>query len=134
MPSRQRGLPPRAQDRSFLRSLDDMTDPGPRPADEALGTSVGSGTSVSQDTPRTASASAAADRGRSVDAPAARQHVKLRADLADQMRDAVWFFSEHGRPRVQLGELLDEAIAAWLEQSKRAHNGGDDFPHKGRLR
>lgn len=66
--------------------------------------------------------------------PAARQHVKLRADLADQMRDAVWFLSEHGRPRVQLGELLDEAVTAWLEQSKQAHNGGADFPHKGRLR
>ncbi len=63
-----------------------------------------------------------------------REHVKIRRALADEMRDAVWFFSEHGRPRVQLGELLDEAVSDWLDQVKRDHNGGEDFPRKGRLR
>lgn len=28
-----------------------------------------------------------------------RDHVKVARSLADEMRDAVWFFSEHGRPR-----------------------------------
>jgi len=46
----------------------------------------------------------------------------------------VWFLSEHGRPRVQLGELLDEAIEAWLTDAKKQHNGGQAFPHRGRLR
>ncbi len=63
-----------------------------------------------------------------------RQHVKLRSDLADEVRDAVWFLSEHGRPRVQLGELLDEAVDAWLADAKVRYNGGGDFPHRGRLR
>lgn len=66
--------------------------------------------------------------------PEPRDHVKLRRSLADEMRDAVWFLSEHGRPRVQLGELLDEAVAAWLAQVKAHHNGGVDFPRRGRLR
>jgi hypothetical protein len=50
------------------------------------------------------------------------------------MRDAVWFFSEHGRPRVQLGELLDEAVETWLAEAKKAYNDGQNFPHRGRLR
>ena len=62
------------------------------------------------------------------------EHVKVRRALADEMRDAVWFLSEHGRPRVRLGELLDEAVSAWLDEVKREHNGGEDFPRRGRLR
>jgi hypothetical protein len=54
--------------------------------------------------------------------------------LADEMRDAVWFLSEHGRPRVQLGEILDEAVERWLTEVKQEHNGGKDFPRRGRLR
>jgi len=50
------------------------------------------------------------------------------------MRDAVWFLSEHGRPRVQLGELFDEAVRAWLDAAKAEHNGGEPFPVRGRLR
>ena len=65
---------------------------------------------------------------------APRDHVKLRRDLAAEMRDAVWFLTEHGRPRVQLGELLDEAVEGWLADAKKTHNGGDHFPHRGRLR
>ncbi len=42
-----------------------------------------------------------------------------------------WFLSGHGRPRVQLGELLDEAIEAWLSDAKEQHNGGQTFPHLG---
>jgi hypothetical protein len=60
--------------------------------------------------------------------------VKLRRSLADEMRDAVWFLSEHGRPRVQLGEILDEAVERWLTEVKQEHNGGEDFPRRGRLR
>jgi hypothetical protein len=56
--------------------------------------------------------------------------VKLRRDLANEMRDAVWFLSEHGRPRVHLGELLDEAIAGWLQATKAAHNDGRRFPRR----
>jgi hypothetical protein len=56
-----------------------------------------------------------------------REHVKVRRALADEMRDAVWFLSEHGRPRVRLGELLDEAVSAWLDEVKREHNGGRAF-------
>lgn len=63
-----------------------------------------------------------------------RDHVKLRRSLADEMRDAVWFLSEHGRPRVQLGEILDEAVERWLTDVKQQHNGGEDFPRRGRLR
>lgn len=60
--------------------------------------------------------------------------MKLRRSLADEMRDAVWFLSEHGRPRVQLGEILDEAVERWLTEVKQEHNGGKDFPRRGRLR
>jgi hypothetical protein len=63
-----------------------------------------------------------------------RDHLKLRRSLADEMRDAVWFLSEHGRPRVQLGEILDEAVERWLTEVKQEHNGGKDFPRRGRLR
>ena len=63
-----------------------------------------------------------------------RDHVKVARPLVAEMRDAVWFLSEHGRPRVQLGELLDEAIGAWLRAAKADHNGGQAFPVKGRLR
>jgi len=63
-----------------------------------------------------------------------RDHVKLRRSLADEMRDAVWFLSEHGRPRVQLGEILDEAVERWLTEVKQERNGGEDFPRRGRLR
>ena len=63
-----------------------------------------------------------------------RQHVKVRSDLADEVRAAVWFLSERGRPRVQLGELLDEAVEEWLAAAKKLHNEGRDFPDRGRLR
>lgn len=60
--------------------------------------------------------------------------MKLARSLADEMRDAVWFLSEHGRPRVQLGELLDEAVRSWLAAAKATHNEGNQFPVRGRLR
>ena len=63
-----------------------------------------------------------------------RDHVKVARPLVDEMRDAVWFLSEHGRPRVQLGELLDEAISAWLKTVKAEHTRGAAFPVRGRLR
>lgn len=83
--------------------------------------------------------SVSVDRGNS-DTPGAkptatpRDHVKVSRPLVDEMRDAVWFLSEHGRPRVQLGELLDEAISAWLKTVKAEHTRGAAFPVRGRLR
>lgn len=50
------------------------------------------------------------------------------------MRDAVWYLSEHGRPRVQLGEIVDEAIGEWLAKTKAEHTAGEPFPQRGRLR
>src|SRR4051794_19809739 len=67
----------------------------------------------------------------------AQSVVQGRKELsraAYEKRDAVWFLSEHGRPRVQLGELLDEVVEAWLAEAKKTHNQGQDFPHRGRLR
>ena len=89
------------------------------------GTSNTSGTESASGTRGTSSASMPTEP---------REHVKVRRALADEMRDAVWFLSEHGRPRVRLGELLDEAVSAWLDEVKREHNGGEGFPRRGRLR
>lgn len=63
-----------------------------------------------------------------------RDHVKIDRELAQQMRNAVWFLAEHGRPRVQLGELIDEAVTEWLTKMEVEHNGGQAFPDRGRLR
>lgn len=63
-----------------------------------------------------------------------RDHVKVARPLVEEMRDAVWFLSEHGRPRVLLGELLDEAVRTWLTAAKGEHNDGQGFPVRGRLR
>ena len=137
---RRNALPPgrRASD----AALDSLIDPG---------TSGTSGLSVTRDTPdnrrtsdnrgstvtsgirgnRDARGTQGASGARSNEP---RDHVKLRRSLADEMRDAVWFLSEHGRPRVQLGEILDEAVERWLTEVKQEHNGGEDFPRRGRLR
>jgi len=113
------------------RALDTLTDPE--------GTSGVRGTGGVRESEETAGTSGTSDtvvtRGTSVRSKAIpREHVKLRRDLADEVRDAVWFLSEHGRPRVQLGELLDEAIDAWLIVAKEQYNEGHTFPHRGRLR
>lgn len=136
MPERQsRGLPQRSG-RAFAKSLDSLTDTAVRPIHPPTGTPGSSDTSVSSGTsdtptrvPTTASSAPQATQAR-----VARQHVKLRGDLADSLRDAVWFLSEHGRPRVQLGEVLDEAVGEWLRRATAEHNEGQPFPHKGRLR
>ncbi len=111
--------------RPMDRALDTLTDPegtsGVRESEETSGTSGTSGTGVTRSTSIRSKANP-------------REHVKLRRDLADEVRDAVWFLSEHGRPRVQLGELLDEAIDAWLIVAKEQYNEGHTFPHRGRLR
>jgi len=102
-----------------------------------LGTADVSGTA---DTPGTSGTSGTSDVSGPADtsatkkAPEQRDHVKVARSLAAEMRDAVWFLSEHGRPRVQLGELLDEAVRAWLNVAKAKHNGGEPFPARGRLR
>lgn len=120
--------------------LDDLTDPGnsdtrvtsdnagSQVTEDTLGISVSSANSGNRDT--------AGTRGTRGTKPSAepRDHVKLARSLADEMRDAVWFLTEHGRPRVQLGELLDEAVRGWLEGAKAEHNDGESFPARGRLR
>jgi hypothetical protein len=150
--SRSRGLPRGEAASALSQVLDTLTDP------------VASDTSGNPNTPGTPDFSGAGDapgasvtsvpldaHGTSVGAsgtsgtssepdtserrpPTRRTHVKLRNDLACEVRDAVWFLSEHGRPRVQLGELLDEAIEAWLAEAKKTYNEGQDFPHRGLLR
>jgi hypothetical protein len=143
--SRSRGLPRGEAASALSQVLDTLTDPvtsetpgtrdisgtgdapGASGTSEPLdthGTSIGAGTSGPPGTSDTSERRP----------PARRTHVKLRNDLACEMRDAVWFLSEHGRPRVQLGELLDEAIEAWLAEAKKTHNEGQDFPHRGLLR
>ena len=102
---------------------------------EGLGTRDTSDTSDTRDTPGirgipgTQQGTATNGNHREV-----RTHVKVRGPLVDEMRDAVWFLSEHGRPRVQLGELIDEAVAEWLSRIKAELNGAEDFPRRGRLR
>lgn len=147
--------------RPSLSVLDDLTDPGTRgnsgtsgtsgtrgasislvtpDAQETAGTSVSSGNAVSSGAPEPSVVSVTSDtaeisgtRGART-GPELRDHVKVARDLANEMRDAVWFLSEHGRPRVQLGELLDEAVEAWLARTKTETNGGEPFPKRGRLR
>jgi hypothetical protein len=140
--SRSRGLPSPTAATPLTQVLDTLTDPGTPGTSDPSVTPVNSVASDSRDTAGTPGSSdhrgvsdTAGTRGTSEKPkPAARDHVKLRRDLAADMRDAVWFLSEHGRPRVQLGELLDEAVEAWLAEAKKTHNEGQDFPHRGRLR
>ena len=140
--SRSRGLPSPTTATPLSQVLDTLTDPS------TPGTSDGSDASdtvVTPGNPDSSGATGATVNRRTLDdsgnrgtsergKPPARDHVKLRSDLAAEMRDAVWFFSEHGRPRVQLGELLDEAVETWLAEAKKAYNDGQNFPHRGRLR
>jgi hypothetical protein len=155
--SRSRGLPSPTAVTPLTQVLDTLTDPGTPGTSDPSVTPANSVASDSRDTAVTPGSSdhrgvsdtagtpgssdhrgvshTAGTRGTSEKPkPAARDHVKLRRDLAADMRDAVWFLSEHGRPRVQLGELLDEAVEAWLAEAKKTHNEGQDFPHRGRLR
>jgi hypothetical protein len=143
--SRSRGLPRGEAASALSQVIDTLTDPVtsdiPGTPDISVtgnssGALVNSGTSEPLDAHGTSvGAGASSDPDTSERRPPARRtHVKLRNDLACEMRDAVWFLSEHGRPRVQLGELLDEAIEAWLAEAKKTHNEGQNFPHRGLLR
>lgn len=123
--------------------LDDLTDPGPpgtrvvSVVGDTLSTQGTSGTeriSVPLDTRDTPINSVTSGVPGPKPTAEPRTHVKVAASLAGEMRDAVWFLSEHGRPRVQLGELFDEAVRAWLDAAKAEHNGGEPFPVRGRLR
>jgi hypothetical protein len=137
---RRNALPPGR--RASEAALDSLIDPGTsgtsgasvlrdssdnRSTSDNRGSTVTSGIRGNRDTGGVRGASGA----RSIEP---RDHVKLRRSLADEMRDAVWFLSEHGRPRVQLGEILDEAVERWLTEVKQEHNGGENFPRRGRLR
>ena len=146
--SRSRGLPRGEAASALSQVIDTLTDPvtsdTPGTPDisgtgDPPGASVNSGTSEPLDVRGTSVGAGTSGASSDPDTserrpPARRTHVKLRNDLACEMRDAVWFLSEHGRPRVQLGELLDEAIEAWLAEAKKTHNEGQDFPHRGLLR
>jgi hypothetical protein len=140
--SRSRGLPSPTSLTPLSQVLDTLTDPGTAGAPVTSDVSGDGGNSarrkdvVSSGTPGASGPSVTSDdRGNTGQGKLApRDHVKLRQDLAAEMRDAVWFLSEHGRPRVQLGELLDEAVQGWLAEAKKTYNGGHDFPHRGRLR
>lgn len=115
--------------------LDDLTDPGTSGTADSGGTQdtlVASDNDVTQST--LGNLGTKGTLGNSGTKATPRDHVKVSRRLVDEMRDAVWFLSEHGRPRVQLGELLDEAITAWLTEAKAERNGGGPFPVRGRLR
>jgi hypothetical protein len=134
--SRSRGLPSPTTATRLSQVLDTLTDPGTPGTSDTSVTSGSSGSRDDRDTSGAAGSSVTSVTQGSSDTrkPATRDHVKLRSDLAAEMRDAVWFLSEHGRPRVQLGELLDEAVEAWLAEAKKTYNDGQDLPHRGRLR
>lgn len=97
-------------------ALDHLTDPS-----VTSGNAVTSGTGVSREV--------TTKRSRPPS-----EHVRLPRPVVDEMRDAVWFLGEHGRPRVTLVEILEEAVIAWLDQTKKAQNNGEPFPHRGALR
>src|SRR3954464_12790740 len=133
--SRSRGLPSPTTATPLSQVLDTLTDPGPPGTSDV---SVTSDTAVTRGDRESSGAVGVSVNQRTSDdsgnrgtserrKPAARDHVKLRSDLAAEMRGAVWFLSEHGRPRVQLGELLDEAVETWLVEAKKAHNDGQAF-------
>jgi len=137
---RRNALPPGR--RASEAALDSLIDPGTSGTSDASvlrGSSENRSTSGNRDSSVTSGVQGNRDtigvRGVSgVRSIEPRDHVKLRRSLADEMRDAVWFLSEHGRPRVQLGEILDEAVERWLTEVKQEHNGGENFPRRGRLR
>ena len=107
---------------------------GRKDVSDTIGGSGYEGTSANLGTKGTSDISGSSG-ARAAKPPATpRDHVKVARPLTDEMRDAVWFLSEHGRPRVQLGELLDEAIVAWLGTAKAKYNEGEPFPVRGRLR
>jgi hypothetical protein len=134
---RRNALPPGR--RASEAALDSLIDPGTSGASVLRGSSDNRSTSDNRGSTVTSGIRGNRDTGGVRGASGARSieprdHVKLRRSLADEMRDAVWFLSEHGRPRVQLGEILDEAVERWLTEVKQEHNGGKDFPRRGRLR
>lgn len=59
---------------------------------------------------------------------------KYDRELLQQLRDAVLFLRQRGRPTMGLIDVLDEAITQWLERQKQAVNDGNDFPPGGNLR
>lgn len=131
---RRNALPPGR--RASEAALDSLIDPGTSGTSVIRGPSDNRSTSDNRDSSVTSGNRGTggirgASGARSIEP---RDHVKLRRSLADEMRDAVWFLSEHGRPRVQLGEILDEAVERWLTEVKQKHNGGENFPRRGRLR
>lgn len=103
-------------------ALDHLTDPSVTSGNTGTsGNAVTSGTGVSREV--------TAKRSRPPS-----EHVRLPRPIVDEMRDAVWFLAEHGRPRLTLVEILEEAVTAWLTETKQAQNGGEPFPRRGALR
>ncbi len=59
---------------------------------------------------------------------------KYDRELLQQLRDAVLFLRQRGRPTMGLIDVLDEAITQWLQRQKQAVNDGKNFPPGGNLR
>ena len=62
-----------------------------------------------------------------------REVVKLDAGLVQRARNAVMWLRSHGEPQLTLTELLDRAIAAYLDDLVSERNGGEEFPDGGHL-
>lgn len=67
--------------------------------------------------------------------PAApRVPTRVDATKLQQMRNLTAFYRSKGRPLVELGELLDEALEEYLRRKRQELNDGKDFPEIGKLR
>ena len=62
-----------------------------------------------------------------------REVVKLETCRVQRARNAVMWLRSHGEPQLTLTELLDRAIAAYLDDLVSERNGGEEFPDAGHL-
>lgn len=100
-------------------------------------TSMGSpGTALSSLVPTTAELSGREPAGAPVRPQPAAPRVPTRVDATklQQMRNLTAFYRSKGRPLVELGELLDEALEEYLGRKRQELNDGKDFPEIGKLR
>jgi len=59
---------------------------------------------------------------------ARRRPLKVDAELADQLRNAVLFLRGRGRPALTQNELIDELIDDGLDHIRTELNDGQPFP------
>ena len=59
---------------------------------------------------------------------ARRRPLKVDAELADQLRNAVLFLRGRGRPALTQNELIDELIDGGLDHLRTELNNGQPFP------